>query len=92
MDLNKRTQYLDLGAALPKKYPHLKFDNHCYWRIALDNTLFAKWKDVVPAPAYRNITAEQLDFVIHLLTSYMQDEQLLLTHNDISLRYRGKKC
>jgi len=91
MDLSKRKQYFDLGAALPLHYPHLNFDNHCYWRIALDNTLFAKWKDVVPPPAYRNISEEQLDFVIHLLNTYKQDEQLLLEHNRISLGYRGKK-
>jgi hypothetical protein len=90
MDLSKRKSYLDLGNALPRQYTHLNFDNHCYWRIALDNTLFAKWKDVVPAPAYRNITEEQLDFVIHLLKKYQEDEQLLHEHNRISLAYRGK--
>jgi hypothetical protein len=52
--------------------------------------LFAKWKDVVPAPAYRNITEEQLDYVIHLLKNYLIDEQLLLEHNRISLAYRAK--
>lgn len=90
MDLNKRHDYINLGNQLPNKYRHLNFDNHCYWRIALDNTLFAPWKTVVPPPAYRNITEEQLDFVIHLLKSYMEDEQLLLAHNAISLGYRGK--
>ncbi|AUC78683.1 acetyltransferase [Nonlabens sp. MB-3u-79] len=90
MNLNKRQQYFDLGNQLPNTYIHLNFDNHCYWRIALDNTLFAKWKDVVPAPAYRNITEEQLDYVIHLLKNYLIDEQLLLEHNRISLAYRAK--
>jgi hypothetical protein len=90
MNLNKRQEYFNLGAALPLHYPNLNFDNHCYWRIALDNTLQAKWKDKIPAPAYKNITEEQLDFVIHLLKSYQNDEQLLLDHNKISLGYRGK--
>lgn len=90
MNLNKRQQYFDLGNELPKKYSHLNFDNHCYWRIALDNTLQAKWKDKIPAPAYRNLTEEQFDFVLHLLKSYQIDEQLLLEHNRISLGYRGK--
>lgn len=91
MNLNKRQQYLDLGNQLPNKYYHLKFDNNDYWRIALDNTLFAPWKEVVPAPAYRNITEEQLDYVIHLLKNYLTDEQLLIEHHRISLAYRGKK-
>ncbi|WOI22354.1 acetyltransferase [Nonlabens ulvanivorans] len=91
MNLNKRQEYLDLGNALPNQYYHLKFDNHCYWRIALDNTLFAKWSDVIPAPAYRNISEDQLDYAIHLLKSYQKDEQLLIEHNRISLIYRGKK-
>ena len=91
MNLNKRQQYLDLGNQLAHKHLHLNFDNHCYWRIALDNTLFAPWKNVVPAPAYRNITEDQLDYVIHLLKSYLDDEQLLMEHNRISLAYRGKK-
>ena len=91
MNLNNRQQYFDLGNELPRKHQHLNFDNHCYWRIALDNTLKAKWKDKIPSPAYRNLTEEQLDFVLHLLKSYKNDEQLLMEHNKISLSFRGKK-
>ncbi|MBZ9778987.1 acetyltransferase [Psychroflexus sp. CAK8W] len=91
MDSEKRELYFSLGNELPKIYSHLNFANHCYWRIALDNTLHAKWKDVIPAPAYKNISEEQYDHVIHLLKSYKEDEQLLLDHNRISLTYRGKK-
>lgn len=91
MNLNKRQLYFNLGNQLPQVHKDLNFDNHCYWRIALDNTLFAKWKDVVPAPAYKNISEEQIDHVIHLLKSYKTDKQLLLEHNRISLIYRGKK-
>ncbi|GAA0763255.1 acetyltransferase [Psychroflexus lacisalsi] len=91
MDTGKRKLYFSLGNELPKIHRHLNFDNHCYWRIALDNTMQAKWKDVVPAPAYKNISEEQFDHVIHLLKSYKGDEQLLIEHNRISLAYRGKK-
>ena len=91
MNLKKKQLYFDLGNQLPKIHQHLNFENHCYWRIALDNTLNAKWKDVVSSPAYKNISEEQLNHVIHLLESYKEDEQLLLEHNKISLTYRGKK-
>lgn len=91
MNLENKKLYFDLGNQLPTIHKHLNFDNHCYWRIALDNTLSAKWKDVVPAPAYRNISEEQLNHVIHLLKSYKEDEQLLLEHNRVSLAYRGKR-
>ena len=91
MNLENKKLYFELGNQLPQIHKHLDFENHCYWRIALDNTLSAKWKDVVPAPAYKNISEEQLNHVIHLLKSYKKDEQLLLEHNRVSLAYRGKK-
>lgn len=90
MNLNKRQQYFDLGNELVNRYPLLQLDNHCYWRIALDNTLGGKWKDQIPSPAYKHLTDEQLDYVIHLLKSYKTNQQLLFDHNQISLRYRGK--
>jgi len=91
MNSKNKKLYFELGNQLPLIHKHLNFDNHCYWRIALDNTLSAKWKDIVPAPAYKNISEEQLNHVIHLLESYKEDEQLLLEHNRISLAYRGKR-
>ena len=91
MDLSKKYEYFDLGKQLVQKYPHLQFDDHCYWRIALDNTLNNKWKNVIPPPAYRNLSEEQLDYTLHLLRSYLKDEQLLLEHNKNSLAYRVKE-
>jgi hypothetical protein len=91
MDVNHKALYFGLGNELPEIHKHLNFENHCYWRIALDNTLSAKWKDVIPAPAYKNLTKEQFSHVIQLLKSYKVDEELLLKHNCISLMYRGKK-
>ena len=90
MSIENKQLYFDLGNQLPEIYKHLNFSNHCYWRIALDNTLLAKWKDVVPSPAYKNISEEQLNQVVQLLKSYMIDEQLLVQHNIISLGFRGK--
>ncbi len=84
-------KYFDLGNDLPNIYPHHNFDNHCYWRIALDNAVGDMWKKKVKSPAYKNLSEEQLDKVIHLLENYKTDEQLLLEHNQNSLRWRNKK-
>ena len=91
MTTEERELYFSLGNELAELHKHLDFQNHCYWRIALDNTLSAKWKDVISAPAYKNLTDEQFNHVIHLLKHYKVDEKLLLEHNRISLKYRGKK-
>jgi len=91
MNLERKALYFSLGNELAELHKHLNFENHCYWRIALDNTLSAKWKDVISAPAYKYLTEEQFQQVIQLLKSYKEDEELLLKHNKISLELRGKK-
>lgn len=91
MNLKNKQLYFELGNQLPQIYKHLNLDNHCYWRIALDNTLSTKWRDVVTSPAYKNISEEQLNHVIHLLERYKDDERLLLEHNRVSLAYRLSK-
>ena len=91
MNLERKALYFSLGNELAELHKHLNFENHCYWRIALDNTLSAKWKDVISAPAYKHLTEEQFQQVIQLLKSYKEDEELLLKHNKISLELRGKK-
>lgn len=90
MNLEHKELYFSLGNELAQLYKQLDFQNHCYWRIALDNTLSAKWKDVIPAPAYKNLTEEQFNHVIGLLKKYKEDKELLLKHNRRSLEMRGK--
>ena len=80
--------YQGLPEKLASHYINLNFDNHCYLRIALDNTLGVKWDTKISRPAYRNLTMEQLNSVIHLLRRYFYDEALLLQHNTRSLEYR----
>jgi hypothetical protein len=91
MNLDYKEMYFDLGNELAQMYKHLDFQNHCYWRIALDNTLSAKWKDVISAPAYKHLTEEQFSHVIGLLKEYKVDNELLLKHNMRSLEMRGKQ-
>lgn len=85
---NLEKRYKDLGNQLPMQYPNKRFLNHCYWRIALDNTVQNKWKDVVKAPAYKNLSDEQLHGAINLLETYQNDEALLAKHNLKSLEWR----
>ncbi|ARN78494.1 acetyltransferase [Nonlabens spongiae] len=83
-------EYINLGNVLSTYYPNKSFQNHCYWRIALDNTLHEQWNKQISSPAYKNLTDEQLVNTIDLLRLYIKDEELLEKHNRLSLIYRGK--
>jgi len=82
--------YEDLGNQLSKVYPDKNFQNHCYWRISLDNIVGAKWNKKISSPAYKNLTDEQLIKVVRLLHSYIKDEEQLEKDNYQSLIYRRK--
>lgn len=86
-----KNAYLGLPEKLAEQYSELNFDNHCYLRIALDNTLGARWDTKITKPAYRNLTVAGLDEVSSLLQRYIADKPLLLKHNKISLAYRKKE-
>ena len=83
--------YLGLPEELAAKYPDLNFDNHCYLRIALDNTLGTKWDSQISRPAYKNLDESQLNEVRELLRKYKEDRELLLRHNAKSLGFRKKR-
>jgi|GEM_PF-900519 len=87
---NFKTYYLEIPEILVAHYPDLNFQNHCYLRIALDNVIGRKWDTQVAKPAYKHLTASQRKLVISYLSSYVKDRDLLLSHNMISLAYRGK--
>lgn len=85
-----QSRYFELGNELPEVYPDLNFDNHCYWRIALDNAVGDKWKNQIPSPAYKNLSDEQLEEVVLLLEKYKDDEAALIEDNQKSLKWRSK--
>mgnify|MGYP005843544331 CR=1 FL=1 len=66
----------------------LNFRNHCYLRIAFDNTVNDKWDAKVAKPFLKYAKNEQLQNVLHLLTTYLDDELLLLSDNEKSLAFR----
>lgn len=92
--MNYSHQYKQTYQSLPEKlaahYPELNFSNHCYLRIALDNTVEAKWDTIISRPAYKNLKEEQLNNIRALLQRYFDDKALLLEHNQNSLRWRKK--
>ncbi len=83
-------EYKKLGNELPKLYPYKSFQNHCYWRIALDNSVGGQWNKQISSPAYKNLTDEQLQKTLELLRLYNKDEKTLEKHNKQSLFCRGK--
>ncbi len=87
-DLERR--YFELGNELPKIYPQLSFDNHCYWRISLDTIVGDKWNTKIKAPAYKNLSLPQLEGVVNRLVSYKENKKILLQDNSKSLEYRKR--
>ncbi|MFT5667794.1 MAG: hypothetical protein ACI9DK_001994 [Vicingaceae bacterium] len=80
--------YFTLAKRLEERYSNRNFKNHCYWRIALDQVFGKKWDTAVAKPAYKNLKIEDLKVTVTLLTRYLEDENLLLQHNQTSLQFR----
>jgi hypothetical protein len=84
------TETMRLANHLEKQYPSLNFRNHCYLRIAYDNTVDAKWDTVVARPFTINASAEKVTFANYLLSLYISDKDFLMQHNKKSLTFRKK--
>lgn len=69
---------------------HTSFRNHCYLRIAYDNTCNRKWDEVVQKPFVKNATELQLNASLKYLVKYKDDFTALLSDNQKSLKLRGK--
>ena len=80
-----------LSNSLEKQFEtQLNFKNHCYLRIAYDNTANNKWDNVIAKPFIKNANEEQLKNAVFLLNKYTSDRELLLKHNLVSLAFRKK--
>lgn len=92
--MSQKKTYKDIYQSLPEQlaahYPDLNFENHCYLRIALDNTLQAKWDTKISRPAYKHLTEKQIISVREFLQAYLNNRALLLRHNENSLLWRKK--
>ncbi|KAL8791542.1 MAG: hypothetical protein Q9195_005870 [Heterodermia aff. obscurata] len=84
--------YPQEGMLTPKSYRHL---DHCFARIILDSVigLDAPWTTKLKAPAWKNMSVEQLTSVITLGRKIAQGELDLAELDNKSLALRGKmKC
>ena len=80
-----------LSNSLEKQFEtQLNFKNHCYLRIAYDNTANNKWDNVIAKPFIKNANEAQLKNAVFLLNKYTSDKELLLKHNVVSLAFRKK--
>lgn len=66
------------------------FRNHCYLRIAYDNTVNDKWDQLVMRPFTKFATTNQLLNAKQLLNAYTVDKHKLLADNANSLAFRKK--
>ena len=86
-----KNEIIRLSNLLDAQYAaELNFRNHCYLRIAYDNTVNNKWDNVVAKPFIKNASADQLNSVVELLNNYAINKDLLTKHNLLSLTFRQK--
>lgn len=86
-----KNEIIRLSNLLDLKFAtELNFRNHCYLRIAYDNSVNNKWDNVIAKPFIKNANEEQLNNAAFLLNKYTSDKELLLKHNLISLTFRKK--
>lgn len=67
------------------------FRNHCYLRIAYDNTCGGKWDLLVNKPFVDNATPVQLTTAVEYLNRYKNDFEVLVSDNKKSLNFRKRK-
>jgi hypothetical protein len=84
-----KKEIIRLSNLLDSKFAtELNFRNHCYLRIAYDNTVSNKWDTVIAKPFIKNADEQQLNNAVLLLSKYVTDKEILLKHNASSLAFR----
>jgi hypothetical protein len=90
-----RARWLDLmrrelpeAAASRADWP-IRLD-HCFARVILDAVCDRPWREVVSAPAYKHLSADQLSQAIEFAEAILAGEADLLDLNRRSLQARGK--
>ena len=84
-EIKKLSNHLDIQYNL-----ELNFRNHCYLRIAYDNTVNNKWDIVVKRPFTKYASEQQLETAVNYMKLYKIDKNKLLHDNEISLAFRKK--
>ena len=87
-NMSLKARYFELPKVLEARYPALNFQDHCYWRIALDNVFQSRWDRMIAKPAHQHLSDSQLEQVVTMLEAYTDNLQLLMAHNAYSLKLR----
>ncbi|WP_309607862.1 acetyltransferase [Flavobacterium sp.] len=83
------SELIKLSNQLDTQYNlELNFRNHCYLRIAYDNTVNSKWGIIIKRPFTKYASDDQLKNALTLLSSYLLDKVILLSDNEKSLAFR----
>lgn len=84
-----KTVLPSLASQQPSMWP-VKHD-HCFQRVILDNVCGCAWYDVIPTPAYQNLTTEQADAAATLSVQIANRQVCIHTLNQKSLKWRDKQ-
>lgn len=75
---------------LVEKYPDKNLENHCYLRIAYDNSCKGRWTDFFERPFYKHAPLHKAMKAKVILEQMKTSERIVDTLNEMSLNYR--KC
>ena len=85
------SEIIKLSNLLDTQYnQELNLRNHCYLRIAYDNTVNNKWDIIIKRPFTKYASEHQLQTALDLMKLYKIDKNKLLDDNGISLAFRKK--
>ncbi|WP_269519078.1 hypothetical protein [Alteromonas sp. BMJM2] len=67
-------------------------NDHCFQRVVLDTICQAAWYDVIPSPAYKNLSLEQARAAKALCEKIANNQVCLTTLNNKSKTWRNKQA
>lgn len=65
--------------------------DHCFMRVILDNIVGCAWYEVIPLPAYNNLTDEQASAALNLAKQIATESVSLHALNQRSKQWRNKQ-
>ena len=77
--------------ALTKKNAWPIHHDHCFMRVILDNIVGCAWYEVIPSPAYKNLTDEQASAALNLARQIATESVSLHAINQRSKKWRNKQ-
>ena len=65
--------------------------DHCFMRVILDNIVGCAWYEVIPSPAYKNLTDKQASAALNLAKQIATENVSLHVLNQRSKKWRNKQ-